>query len=43
MTMEFARRQSGALPGSPRPFFLAHGEGEKAVLIDSLFTVLPSR
>lgn len=42
MTMEFARRQSGALPGNPRPFFLARGEGEKAVLIDSLFTVLLS-
>ncbi|MGD0556358.1 MAG: quercetin 2,3-dioxygenase [Streptosporangiaceae bacterium] len=43
MTLEFARRREGSLlPGRPEPFFLAEGEGEGAVLIDSLFTVLLS-
>jgi quercetin 2,3-dioxygenase len=43
MTMEFVNRQGGSpLPGRPTPYFLAHGEGEKAIVIDSLFTVLLS-
>jgi quercetin 2,3-dioxygenase len=43
MTMEFtAARGDSPLPGGPTPFFLSDGEGEKAVLIDSLFTVLLS-
>ncbi len=41
MTMEFTAARS-PLPGSPKPYFLADGEGEKAILIDSLFTVLLS-
>jgi len=31
-----------ALPGSPEPFFLARGEGERAKLFGDLFTVLLS-
>jgi quercetin 2,3-dioxygenase len=43
MTIEFAdARGGGPLPGGPQPYFLARGEGEKAVVIDSLFTVLLS-
>ena len=43
MTLEFARpAPRSPLPGSPTPYFLADGEGEHAVLIDSLFTVLLS-
>jgi quercetin 2,3-dioxygenase len=42
MTMEYATRGTSPLPGVPQPYFLAEGEGEKAVLIDSLFTVLLS-
>jgi quercetin 2,3-dioxygenase len=43
MTMEYGRRPEGSpLPGTPKPYFLADGEGEPAVLIDSLFTVLLS-
>jgi quercetin 2,3-dioxygenase len=40
MTIEYAA--PGALPGRPSPYFLADGEGEKAILIDSMFTVLLS-
>ncbi|MGV3711677.1 quercetin 2,3-dioxygenase [Pseudolysinimonas sp.] len=32
----------GVLPGSPSPFVLHRGEGEKSVLFDNLFTVLLS-
>ena len=43
MTMEFAAaRGPGPLPGGPSPYFLIQGEGEKAIVIDSLFTVLLS-
>jgi quercetin 2,3-dioxygenase len=42
MTIEYARRGAGPLPGAPTPYFLARGEGEKAIVIDSLFTVLLS-
>lgn len=43
MTMEFAQKPPDSpLPGAPKPYFLAKGEGERAVLIDSLFTVLLS-
>lgn len=43
MTMEYTIRPYGSpLPGRPKPFFLAEGEGERSVLIDSLFTVLLS-
>lgn len=42
MTIEYAAHGVSPLPGSPRPYFLSHGQGEKAVLIDSLFTVLLS-
>ena len=43
MTMEFtAGRGGGRLPGGPKPYFLSDGEGEKAIVIDSLFTVLLS-
>jgi quercetin 2,3-dioxygenase len=43
MTMEFVNRPDGSpLPGGPTPYFLARGEGEKAIVIDSLFTVLLS-
>lgn len=43
MTLEFANARAGSpLPGSPKPYFLDHGQGEKAILIDSLFTVLLS-
>lgn len=43
MTMEFTtRRGASPLPGGPKPYFLAQGGGEKAILIDSLFTVLLS-
>lgn len=43
MTMEFARgRRDSPLPGRPEPYFLREGDGERAVLIDSLFTVLLS-
>jgi quercetin 2,3-dioxygenase len=42
MTTEFTARGASPLPGSPKPYFLAEGEGEKAILIDSLFTVLLS-
>lgn len=34
--------QGGALPGRPVPYFLDAGEGERAHLFDSLFTVLLS-
>ena len=30
------------MPGGPKPYFLSDGEGEKAIVIDSLFTVLLS-
>jgi quercetin 2,3-dioxygenase len=39
MTMEFT---GARLPGGPKPYFLSDGEGEKAIVIDSLFTVLLS-
>lgn len=42
MTLEFTRRDDSPLPGRPAPYFLSEGEGERAVLIDSLFTVLLS-
>jgi quercetin 2,3-dioxygenase len=42
MTMEYATRGAGPLPGGPKPYFLVEGEGEKAILIDSMFTVLLS-
>jgi quercetin 2,3-dioxygenase len=43
MTMEFTAPRSGSpLPGGPKPYFLSEGAGEKAVVIDSLFTVLLS-
>jgi quercetin 2,3-dioxygenase len=43
MTMEFTAPRSGSpLPGGPRPYFLSEGAGEKAIVIDSLFTVLLS-
>src|SRR5918993_872991 len=43
MTMEFTAPRSGSpLPGGPRPYFLSEGAGEKAIMIDSLFTVLLS-
>ena len=43
MTMEFtAGRGGGRLPGGPKPYFLSDGEGEKAIVIDTLFTVLLS-
>jgi quercetin 2,3-dioxygenase len=42
MTMEYAARSGSPLPGGPKPYFLSEGEGEKAILIDSLFTVLLS-
>ncbi len=43
MTMEFTTpRGRSPLPGSPKPYFLSDGEGEKAIVIDSLFTVLLS-
>lgn len=32
----------GVLPGSPQPFFLAEGEGEKSIVFDQLFTILLS-
>jgi hypothetical protein len=34
MTMEYATPGTSPLPGVPKPYFLAEGEGEKAVLID---------
>jgi quercetin dioxygenase-like cupin family protein len=43
MTLEFASRPQGSpLPGAPVPYFLSEGDGEHAVVIDSLFTVLLS-
>jgi quercetin 2,3-dioxygenase len=42
MTTQYATRGASPLPGSPKPYFLSQGEGEKAILIDSLFTVLLS-
>jgi quercetin 2,3-dioxygenase len=43
MTLEFVRRSGDrALPGHPTPYFLAAGEGEKTIVIDSLFTILLS-
>jgi quercetin 2,3-dioxygenase len=43
MTFEFVRRPEGSpLPGAPLPYFLSEGEGEHAIVIDSLFTVLLS-
>ena len=39
MTLEFASRPQGSpLPGAPVPYFLPKGDGEHAVVIDSLFT-----
>ena len=31
---------AGVLPGSPQPFFLGNGEGEKSLVFDQLFTIL---
>ncbi|WP_062385536.1 quercetin 2,3-dioxygenase [Demequina iriomotensis] len=31
---------AGILPGSPKPFYLDNGEGEKSVVFDTLFTIL---
>ncbi|MEJ2890617.1 quercetin 2,3-dioxygenase [Actinomycetospora aeridis] len=45
MTAEFVRpgeSPRSTLPGSPSPFVLAAGEGERAHLFDQLFTVLLS-
>ena len=43
MTLAFAGRPQGSpLPGAPVPYFLSEGDGEHAVVIDSLFTVLLS-
>ena len=42
MTMEYTARNASPLPGSPKPYFLSQGAGEKAILIDGLFTVLLS-
>lgn len=44
MTFEFVPKRPAIspLPGSPKPFFLARGEGEHAHLFDSLVTVLLS-
>ncbi|GLY29026.1 quercetin 2,3-dioxygenase [Kineosporia sp. NBRC 101731] len=47
MTLEFTQRATGGdppftLPGSPVPYFLEAGEGERAHLFDQLFTVLLS-
>lgn len=45
MTLEFTRGGTDplfALPGSPVPYFLEAGEGERAHLFDQLFTVLLS-
>jgi hypothetical protein len=43
MTFEFVRRpERSPLPGAPVPYFLTDGDGEHAVVIDSLFTVLLS-
>ena len=33
---------AGILPGSPQPFYLANGEGEKSVVFDQLFTIMLS-
>ena len=33
---------AGILPGSPKPFYLANGEGEKSVVFDQLFTIMLS-
>ena len=33
---------AGILPGSPKPYYLDKGEGEKSVVFDTLFTVLLS-
>src|SRR6185437_8304940 len=35
-----AHPHAGILPGTPAPFFLDKGEGEKSVVFDTLFTVL---
>ena len=32
----------GILPGTPAPFFLSEGEGEKSIVFDTLFTILLS-
>lgn len=32
----------GILPGSPQPFYLNNGEGEKSVVFDQLFTIVLS-
>ena len=32
----------GILPGSPKPYWLKEGEGEKSVVFDTLFTILLS-
>jgi len=45
MTLEFTRGGTDplfALPGSPVPYFLEAGDGERAHLFDQLFTVLLS-
>ncbi|KQV06252.1 quercetin 2,3-dioxygenase [Leifsonia sp. Root112D2] len=45
MTLESAERQLdpmhiGILPGVPKPFYLAHGEGEKSIVFDTMFDIL---
>lgn len=32
----------GILPGTPQPFYLENGEGEKSIVFDQLFTILLS-
>ena len=33
---------AGILPGAPKPFYLANGEGEKSIVFDQLFTIMLS-
>lgn len=35
-----AHPATGVLPGTPAPFYLAQGEGEKSIVFDQLFTLL---